>query len=137
MTRFAKWVTKWVETWFGIWHEGPEPPRRLSEVVLRWMDLHPQATRKEWASFAMFHAHQAYRSGWARGYEWSARQDSSLSKVDPEALADRLDPSWRLRPWEPADAMALEVMVGEKEGDLEKEMLAILRSRHRTPHGRW
>jgi len=81
----------------GTWDEGPEPPARLREMVLLFAEAHPRATRREWADFAARHAGECYRTGYARGFEASVRDDDQKPWLAdmPERVADQVDPGWR------------------------------------------
>jgi hypothetical protein len=92
------------ERYLGTFHEGPTAPSRLHAMVIAYANLHPRATREEWVRFAAAHAQEAYRSGYARGFEWAERQTSHVPNPPPEILADQLDPDWR---WSPPFAQEL------------------------------
>jgi hypothetical protein len=91
MTPFVAWLKRTRERWAGVYNEGPEPPQRLAQHVVIFAQAHPRATVAEWAAFASNHAAESYRAGYARGYEWSAREDMSAEKVtESERLAEEM-----------------------------------------------
>ena len=98
MSAFRRWLVKAAEKFAERYHEGPEPPERLKEMVIVFANLHPRATREEWAAFASNHAAEAYRSGYARGREWAEREEYRDPEIDPEVIADAHDPNWRWQP---------------------------------------
>lgn len=98
MTPLLRFVKRFWEKTTGAWYEGPEPPERLREMVLTFANLHPHATRAEWAEFATKHAGEAYRSGYQRGWE-EVERDPSWKKLSPDQVAAEVDPDWR---WAPA-----------------------------------
>lgn len=98
MTPLLKFFRDAAQKALGKFYEGPEPPRRLGELVLAFAEAHPKATRGEWARFAQLHAEEAYRQGYVRGYEYVEREEGFFEGKRPEELADQLDPDWRWRP---------------------------------------
>jgi hypothetical protein len=83
----------------GRWDEGPEPPRRLREMVLMFANDNPRATRREWVDFAAHLAGEAYRTGFVRGWEMDVRTaDKPWHGEPPEAMADAMEPEWRASP---------------------------------------
>lgn len=66
-------------------------------MVAVFANLHPRATRAEWAAFAAGHAASAYLAGYQRGVEHVERTWDPPPAGRVEALADRLDPGWRDR----------------------------------------
>lgn len=98
MTRFSRFFRRMFEKWVGAFYEGPEPPDRLGDMVIVFANLHPRATRAQWAKFATEHARECYRSGWVRGMENSER-DEREPEIEPEVMADAMDGgAWRERP---------------------------------------
>lgn len=73
MSRLTRWLRRQLERLLGVWHEGPEPPRRLGEDVRLFRHMHPNATAREWERFAIRHAGNAYRDAFVRGFEWNER----------------------------------------------------------------
>lgn len=86
------WLRRWIEKLIGIWYEGVEPPRRLNSMVADFEALHPSASAAEWRAFAIRLIRTSYQTGFARGFEYEARQ---LALPDPDAIADREQPGWR------------------------------------------
>jgi hypothetical protein len=102
LTPFARWWRKIRDALQARYYEGPQPPRRLNEIVLVFANEHPTATRLEWITFAIEHARESYRTGWIRGMEYTERspeEQEAIRNADPDAVADGLDPDWR---WQPA-----------------------------------
>jgi hypothetical protein len=97
MTRAARWWRNLLERHLGRFYEGPEPPRRLAEMVLQFAELYPRATKQQWIEFAARHAIECYRTGYVRGYEWCERD---LVRRDPAVEPEELlrgqgdDGSW-------------------------------------------
>lgn len=91
-----KWLRNVVEKLLGRFYEGPTLPERFEHGVVEFANRHPNATRKEWATFAKEHASIAYEAGYVRGYERSER-DYQHPRTPPEAIADATDPQWRDR----------------------------------------
>ena len=73
MSRAGRFFRKILEMILGRWHEGPEPPRRLSEEVRIFKALHPLATDEDWVRFATALAENTYRQAYVRGYEFAER----------------------------------------------------------------
>ncbi len=94
MSRVRKWLGRVAEKLAGNYYEGPEPPARFNAMVAKFAEAHPNATRGQWARFAMLHAQEAYRSAYTRGWECTER-DFADPPTPPELIADALDPSWR------------------------------------------
>lgn len=99
MTPFARFLRGLVERLLGTFHEGPEPPARLREMVLLFAEMNPDATRRDWLDFASQHAAECYRTGWLRGYEATVRGGEAKPWVGDrtERMADELQPGWRSR----------------------------------------
>jgi hypothetical protein len=93
-TPVVRLLRRWRDRLFGQWREGPEAPRRLSDIVEAYASLYPRATRAQWAAFAAGHGDECYRAGWLRGYEHSERDPRPRSPT-PEQVADALTPGWR------------------------------------------
>jgi hypothetical protein len=96
MTPFRKWLVRAAEKVAGIHYEGPSAPDRLIDIVEDFSNHNPRATRAEWAAFAVAHAAECYRAGYMRGVEYTERAPETWRPdVDPEVIADGLDPEWR------------------------------------------
>lgn len=95
MTPLVRFLRRATEKLFGKWEEGPEPPQRLREIVVVFANMHPTATRQDWTTFAAEQVAEAYRCGYARGYEHAERDPAPFK---PEDLADKMDPNWRWAP---------------------------------------
>lgn len=80
-------------------YEGPEPPERLEAEVIAFANAFPNATRAQWVEFASQQSGESYRSGFMRGFENAEREPVDPS-VDPDAIADLLDPTWRDRAYD-------------------------------------
>lgn len=85
MTRAARFFRNLLERILGIFREGPQAPRRLSEEVQVFRALHPQATTDDWARFATALAENTYRQAYIRGYEYAERFWPGPAD-DPDAL---------------------------------------------------
>ena len=94
MTPFRKLLNRFIEKATGEFYEGPEPPKRVEDMVVMFANDHPKATRKEWVDFATELVGEAYRIGWTRGYEATERTFDWRSDIPPEELADMIDPTW-------------------------------------------
>ena len=119
MTRFVALLHRAVERWLGRHYEGPEPPRRLAEIVRHFARLRPRAMQREWIEFAAEHARECYRTGYLRGLEWAERDlDRREPTVDPEDLVRALDPggTWLDEPIDLSPA-ALDAPVEDREPD--------------------
>jgi hypothetical protein len=112
-TRFTRWLRRLAEKVGGTFYEGPEAPERLQDVVHAFAEAHPRATRAEWASMAVELAREAYRVGYARGYENSER-DPDEPAHSPEEVASAVDPDWR---WRRIELVGGEMVVHEEEPD--------------------
>jgi hypothetical protein len=98
--RVKKWFAARVEKAAGTYFEGQEPPERLKDQVVAWANMHPLATRKEWADFAAGMAREAWSAAYLRGVEWAEREPAEeRDGPTPEQIADAADPEWR---WGPA-----------------------------------
>lgn len=100
MTRFLRALGALAERLLGTYYQGPEPPAdRHRELVLLFAEAHPRATRREWMDLAAAMAGEAWRSGYAQGYEHTEREPGELRRLvrRSEEAADALDPAWRER----------------------------------------
>lgn len=88
MTRFGRMLRNVVEKLLTRFYEGPQPPQRISEQVVAFALMHPQATREEWAQFTTRLAAGSYRDGFTRGFEWAERDLDRLDHGDPERVAE-------------------------------------------------
>jgi hypothetical protein len=98
MTPFLKLLRNGWQKLTERYYEGPVPPARFGEVAALFANDHPDATRLDWVMFASEHARRAYREGFLRGMEYTERDPEelrALRTLDPESLADALDPDWR------------------------------------------
>lgn len=73
MTYLGRLCRRLLERLLGVWHEGPEAPRRLAEAVRMFRHHYPDATPDEWEHFAVLHGDNAYRDAFVRGFQWDAR----------------------------------------------------------------
>jgi hypothetical protein len=73
MSRAGRFFRKILELILGKFHEGPEPPRRLSEEVRIFRALHPLATEDDWIRFTTKFAENTYREAYLRGYQYAER----------------------------------------------------------------
>lgn len=96
MTRVGKAIRNMLERWLTRFHEGPEPPVRIVEEVTLFRITNPTATIDEWSEFAARLAGNAYRQGYARGYEWTERDLDARPLDDPEVLAEAMRHDWSL-----------------------------------------
>lgn len=131
MTPFARWLRRQWERLVGRYHEGPEAPDRLREMVLLFANAHPIATRQEWVDFAAGHAAQAYQSGYVRGWERSERDPDAQPwrEAPPEEVADRMSPGWRDGP--SALEHGADALVGSEAPSAE-ELAALLMDQARS-----
>lgn len=83
----ARFLGRVLEKMFGVYYEGPEAPKRISDIVLDFANHNPEATREEWVAFAQSHAAVSYRSGYARGVEWT---DRDLGRREPPVPVEEL-----------------------------------------------
>lgn len=91
-----KWLRNLAERYLGKYEEGPNPPDRLVDVVEAFMQVYPDATKRDWAKFAAKHAAQSYLEGYIRGYEYVERDPSGWwPNPSPEEYADVVTPGWR------------------------------------------
>jgi hypothetical protein len=109
-------VRRLLERAAGALDDGPEAPARLGEMVIAYANSAPHATRAEWIAYAMAHSAECYRSGYRRG-----REEAERPELDPDRVADELDPDWR---WSPdirlvGDAGVV-VMEENDQGELER-----------------
>lgn len=98
MTPLVRWFRDIRERLFGKYFDGPEPPDRLSQMVIAFAQTNPQATRFDWTRFAIDHARECYRAGYTRGYEYTERDPDEraiISQLDPDLIATALDPDWK------------------------------------------
>ena len=95
MTPFARLCHHLLERFAGRWHEGPSTPQRLLDLPDGSLGFYPNATRDEWREFARRAIDNAYRAGFARGYEADLRQGFGRRYPSPDYLADVEEPDWR------------------------------------------
>ena len=95
MTPFGKLVRKIGEKLVGKFYEGPELPSRLREMVVRFANEHPRATKGDWVEFTTSLLSETYESGWLQGVERTERTYDWRPDIAPEILADMLDPGWK------------------------------------------
>lgn len=99
--RLKNWIRTKAEKALDRFYEGPQPPERLIELVLAFVELYPNATRADWMRFAIEHGNECYRSGYQRGVEYVERAPETWRPdVPPEVVADMVDPDWRWRPYD-------------------------------------
>jgi hypothetical protein len=99
VTALKRWLSRRAEKFLDKYYEGPEPPQRISDLVIEFANLYPTATRSQWLRFATEHAREAYRAGYQRGYEYVERDpDFFRTDLPPDMIADMHDPDWRWRP---------------------------------------
>lgn len=94
MTPFKKIVVRFLERTLERLHEGPSLPSRYVAMVeeFRW---HTGEDR-DWEAFSLGLARNAWREGYARGYETAESWDPS--NLSPEDVADFERPGWRDSP---------------------------------------
>lgn len=88
-------LTRLAEKVAGTYYEGPEPPVRLAERVVRFLKSHPTASAGDWAEFAAKLARGAYEAGFTRGVEWRERGLGELPVDSPERREDAARHDWR------------------------------------------
>jgi hypothetical protein len=96
MTPLSKWLKKKAEQFAETRNEGPQAPLRLAQEVVMFAKSNPQATVSQWADFAARHAAAAYRSGYDRGYSWSAREDMGPKVRESERAAEEIQAAWTI-----------------------------------------
>lgn len=118
MTPFLRLLKGSVEKFFGRFYEGPEPPKRLDDLVRGFERANPKAGWAEWREFAQQLAGYAYREGWVRGNEAHARDpdEEAYHRLPPELEADAMDPGWRRYPIGPDLENPREDESDEEEG---------------------
>lgn len=92
-TPLVRWLQRTTEKLLGTWREGPEPPKRLDDLVIVFARMHPHATRRQWVEVAQALAREAYRTGFVRGYEHAERDPE---EPDVEAYAAAMQDGMRL-----------------------------------------
>jgi hypothetical protein len=97
-SRAKKWIRAWLEKLIGCFYEGEVPPQRLREIVTVWANEHPHATRAEWLTMVEEWGDEVYRSAFLRGVEYVERDPTFWKDIDPDLIADEIDPDWRWRP---------------------------------------
>lgn len=97
MTPFLRFWRNLGEKLFGRYYEGPEPPRRLRQIVFLFANSHLAATREDWVKMAAEFAGEAYRTGYIRGLERAERDLHAMPWMqdDPDVLFDALHPGKR------------------------------------------
>ena len=99
MTPFARLLRNAAQKVAGVFYEGEQPPERLGQLVEDFAAWHPKAPPEEWKAFARGLAEEAYRTGYARGFERAERvPGDALPQLPPELVADNIDPGWWQRP---------------------------------------
>jgi len=108
-TPVVRWLRRVKEKLFGTFEEGPQLPKRLSEVVVAFANAYPKATRADWVRLSQEHGRICYQAGYQRGYEHVERTaDFFAGKVPPDVVANHLDPDWK---WQPGIMLSGEVDV--------------------------
>jgi hypothetical protein len=128
MTPLLKFIRDAWQKFTSRYYEGPEPPSRFGEIAALFANDHPDATRLDWTMFASEHARCAYREGFLRGMEYSERdleELRALKDLDPETLADALDPNWRTN--DPVQLNEPEERIPERVGTEAEEVERLLR----------
>lgn len=97
-TRAKRWIRHLLERLLGIFYEGEQPPERLREIVTTWANNHPNATRADWLAMMEEWGDEVYRTAYQRGIEYVERDPTFWKDIDPDAIADEVDPNWRWRP---------------------------------------
>lgn len=96
--RVKRWIRVMLEKLLGYFYEGEAPPARLREIVTVWANEHPSATRAEWLAMVEEWGDEVYRTAYLRGVEYVERDPSFWDDIDPDSIADMIDPDWRWRP---------------------------------------
>lgn len=117
MTRFGKWLRRRLERWLGRYYEGPTPPDRLGELAIHWANANPEASRGEFVALAIQLAEESYMLGYTRGVEYVERDPTFFDDRNPDAVADDLDPWWRIRPAITLDGDPYELVPNDEEPD--------------------
>lgn len=78
-----------LERMAGKFYEGPPVPVRFAETVQAFACANKHATREDWARFATRLAAGAYRDGFVRGYEWTARDLDAFHPQSPERVEEQ------------------------------------------------
>lgn len=103
----------------GTYHEGPEPPARLTEQVVAFLRTHPRATAGDWAEFAARAVRSAYQSGFRRGHEWRERGLAEAAPDSPERRADAERHDW---PWHAGVPTTDELRARVPPGGLDEQL---------------
>ena len=99
MTPFARFIKRAIERSLGTFEEGPEPPFRLKQLVVEFVNANPRLTRAQVVEFGQRLVDSVYRAGYQRGWERTVRDpEAEWRRLPPELVADALDPDWQWRP---------------------------------------
>ena len=98
MTILSNFLKRTAEKYLGRYYEGPEPPERLTSLLVAFANDHPKADRATWVGFTTLLVQEAYKSGYTRGYEYVERTFDWRNDLPPEVIADMIDPNWKWGP---------------------------------------
>jgi hypothetical protein len=95
VTPLKKALRNIVQRMAHSYYEGPEPPKRITDIVEHFALSSPTATFTEWKDFAILHAREAYKTGYTRGFEYAERDfDLKKASTNPEILAAEQNHDW-------------------------------------------
>lgn len=85
------------------YYEGPEPPPRIADEARAFTVARPLATVADWEAYAVELAENAYRDGFIRGLEASARraEEGDGGGYDPERAREEWRRHWSAREGHP------------------------------------
>lgn len=107
MTLLARFIRDLLERLLGRFHEGPEPPKRITEQARLFRSLARETpTEDEWEAFTVELAEAAYRDGYLRGLYMLERSEFSPARYERELEEQTLaaDPKWAAVLAEPMSA---------------------------------
>ena len=112
--RPSKLLVRLLEHLCQRYYEGPTPPMRFAEEVVVFAKIYPNATVEQWAEFTVRQVQASYRAGYARGYDWQARDLDRLPSESPERTDDeaRNNP-----PWTAPESLTSDELAQAVEGD--------------------
>jgi hypothetical protein len=117
--RPSKLLVRLLEHLCEQFYEGPIPPMRFAEEVVIFAKTYPNATVEQWAEFSVRQVQASYRAGYARGYEWQARDLDKLPSFSPERVADEMANN---PPWTAPESLTSDELAQAVEGDFLRQL---------------
>lgn len=119
-----RFLFKLYERCLGIFFEGPEPPKRLTDEIHLFVARYPSATKIEWIAFTSYITRSSYQQGYLRGYEAMERDTSTFPERHSQVLkAAEDDLNWA------NDLADKDVQVTDKPGpDRVSEQMSVLQN---------